>query len=93
MKQYIFTAVLASVLLTTSCSDDTVEKGIPNSQKEMISFSLSDGSIQTRAGFIGGETRIVARMQSNEKDGTGVRYTRCVLKAKQDNTGQPNDYS
>ena len=93
MKQYIFTAVLASVLLTTSCSDDTVEKGIPNSQKEMISFSLSDGSIQTRAGFIGGETRIVARMQSDDKDGTGVRYTRCVLKAKQDNTGQPNDYS
>lgn len=93
MKQYIFTAVLASVLLTTSCSDDTVENGISDSQKEMISFSLSDGSIQTRAGFIGGETRIVARMQSNEKDGTGVRYTRCVLKAKQDNTGQPNDYS
>ena len=93
MKQYIFTAVLASVLLTTSCSDDTVENGISDSQKEMISFSLSDGSIQTRAGFIRGETRIVARMQSNEKDGTGVRYTRCVLKAKQDDNGQPNDYS
>ena len=93
MKQYIFTAVLASVLLTTSCSDDTVEKGIPNSQKEMISFSLSDGSIQTRAGFTEGETRIVARMQSDEKGGSGVRYTRCVLKAKQDARGGTDDYS
>lgn len=93
MKQYIFTAVLASVLLTTSCSDDTVEKGISNSQKEMISFSLSDGSIQTRAGFTGGETRIVARMQSDEKGGSGVRYTRCVLKAAIDGTGGTDDYS
>ena len=72
MKQYIFTAVLASVLLTTSCSDDTVENGISDSQKEMISFSLSDGSIQTRAGFIGGDTKIVMRIQSNERGGAGV---------------------
>lgn len=93
MKQYIFTAVLASVLLTASCSDDTVEKGISDSQKEMISFSLSDGSIQTRAGFTGGETRIVARMQSDDKDGNGVRYTRCVLKAAIDGTGGTDDYS
>ena len=93
MKQYIFTAVLASVLLTTSCSDDTVEKGISDTQKEMISFSLSDGSIQTRAGFTGGEARIVARMQSNDKDGNGVRYTRCVLKAAIDGTGGTDDYS
>lgn len=84
MKQYIFTAVLASVLLTTSCSDDTVEKGISNSQKEMISFSLSDGSIQTRAGFTGGDTKIVMRIQSNERGNTSsVKYNRtCALAVK-----------
>lgn len=84
MKQYIFTAVLASVLLTTSCSDDTVENGISDSQKEMISFSLSDGSIQTRAGFTGGDTKIVMRIQSNERGNTSsVKYNRtCALAVK-----------
>ena len=93
MKQYIFTAVLASVLLTTSCSDDTVENGISDSQKEMISFSLSDGSIQTRAGFIGGDTKIVMRIQSNERGGAGVKYNRTCALAVKDEVNNSTSFS
>lgn len=94
MKKNIFMATLATTLLATSCADNEVaEIVIPDSQKEMISFSLSDGASQTRAGFIGGETRIIARMQSDEKDGSGVKYTKCVLKADKDANGDAIDYS
>lgn len=94
MKKYIFTTALATSLLITSCADnEVVENVIPDSQKEMISFSLSDGASQTRAGFKGGDTRIIARMQSDEKDGTGVKYTKCVLKAEMDASGGKDDYS
>ena len=94
MKKYIFTTALATSLLITSCADnEVVDNVIPDSQKEMISFSLSDGASQTRAGFMGGETRIIARMQSDEKGGTGVKYTKCVLKAEKDASGGTNGYS
>lgn len=94
MKKYIFTAALASTLLATSCSDsEGIENVIPNDQKEKISFSLSDGSAQTRAGFTGDVTRIIARMQSDEKNSSNVRYTKCVLLAQKDNTGGPESYS
>ena len=95
MKKYIYPlAVTAAMLTAASCDDNEIlETPIPDSQKEMISFSLSDGASQTRAGFTGGDTRIIARMQSDEKDGTGVKYTKCVLKAKKDASGGPNDYS
>lgn len=95
MKQFIYSLAVATTLLSTvSCDDnEIIDTPIPDSQKEMISFSLSDGSSQTRAGFTGGETRIIARMQSDEKDGSGVKYTKCVLKAEQDANGGTNDYS
>lgn len=94
MKKNIFMVALATTLLATSCADNEVaEIVIPDSQKEMISFSLSDGASQTRAGFREGETRIIARMQSDEKDGSGVKYTKCVLKAEKDANGGTNDYS
>ncbi len=47
----------------------------------------------TRAGFTGAETRIVARFQSDEKGGSGVRYTKTVLKANVDGTGGATDFS
>lgn len=95
MKQFIYSlAVATTLLITVSCDDnEIIDTPIPDSQKEMISFSLSDGTSQTRAGFTKGETRIIARMQSDEKDGTGVKYTRCVLKAEKDPTGGTDDYS
>lgn len=95
MKQFIYSlAVATTLLITVSCDDnEIIDTPIPDSQKEMISFSLSDGSSQTRAGFTGAETRIIARMQSNEKDGIGVKYTKCVLKADKDATGGANDFS
>lgn len=95
MKQFIYSLAVATTLLSTvSCDDnEIIDTPIPDSQKEMISFSLSDGTSQTRAGFTGGETRIIARMQSDEKDGTGVKYTKCVLKAYKDETGGTNDFS
>lgn len=103
MKYYIYPLALAlTSLAATSCSDtdalDTPQ--IPDDQKEMISFSMSDNSgvsspsrAVTRAGFTGAETRIVARFQSDEDGGSGVRYTRTVLKAAKDNTGGTDDYS
>ena len=95
MKQFIYSLAVATTLLSTvSCDDnEIIDTPIPDSQKEMISFSLSDGSSQTRAGFTGGETRIIARMQSDEKGGSGVKYTKCVLKAYKDETGGTNDFS
>lgn len=94
MKQFIYLAVASILLTTVSCDDnEIIDTPIPDSQKEMISFSLSDGTSQTRAGFTGGETRIIARMQSDEKDGSGVKYTKCVLKADKDANGGENDYS
>lgn len=82
MKKYIFTAALASTLLATSCSDsEGIENIIPNGQKEKISFSLSDGSAQTRAGFTGANTRIIARMQSDDRKGGNTKYTKCSLTA------------
>lgn len=94
MKKYIYPMALAATLLTTTgCSDDEVmDNQIPDDQKEKISFSLSDGTT-TRAGFTGAATRILARFQSNEKDGSGVRYTKTVLKANIDATGGTDDFS
>lgn len=95
MKKYIFTTALATSLLITSCADnEVVENVIPDSQKEMISFSLSDGASQTRAGFTGGETKIVMRIQSNDRtDASNVKYTRTCALAEKDNTNEANSYS
>ena len=80
-------ALAATLLTTTGCSDDEVNDApvIPDDQKEMISFSVSDGTT-TRAGFGGSATFIVMRMQSNEKGGSGALYTRTVATAAKDAT-------
>lgn len=89
MKKYIYPmALTATLLATAACSDDEVNdiQQVPDSQKEMISFSLSDGTANTRAGFGGSATFIAMRMQSNEKGGSGVKYTRTVATAAKDVT-------
>lgn len=88
-------AFVATALLATACSDDEVNdiQNKPDSEKEMISFSMSDGTGQTRAGFTTADTRIVARFQSDEKGGSGVRYTKCVLTAIKDNDNSGESYS
>lgn len=95
MKKYIYPfAVTAAMLTAASCDDNEIlETPIPDSQKEMISFSLSDGASQTRAGFTGADTKIVMRIQSNEKNGSGVKYTRTCALAKKDDTNDANSYS
>lgn len=95
MKKTIYSLALATTLVTASCSDQAeipVNNGNADG-KEMISFSMSDESASpmtratglTRAGFTGANTRIVARFQSDETGGSGVRYTKTVLKASKDN--------
>ena len=95
MKKYFFTTALATSLLITSCADnEVVENVIPDSQKEMISFSLSDGASQTRAGFTGGDTKIVMRIQSNDRTNTNdAKYTRTCALAAKDNTNDADSYS
>ena len=95
MKKYFFTTALATSLLITSCADNEfVDNVIPDSQKEMISFSLSDGASQTRAGFTGGDTKIVMRIQSNDRTSTSnAKYTRTCALAAKDNTNGADGYS
>ena len=96
MKKYIYPlAVTAAMLTAASCDDNEIlETPIPDSQKEMISFSLSDGASQTRAGFTGGDTKIVMRIQSNDRTNTGnAKYTRTCALAKQDDSNTENSYS
>ncbi len=96
MKKYIYPlAFAATALITLACSDDVVNDipQTPDSQKEMISFSLSDGAANTRAGFTGADTRIVMRIQSNERAGSGVKYNRTIAKAEQDATDNATSYS
>lgn len=60
MKKYIYPmALTATLFATTACSDDEVNdiQQVPDSQKEMISFSMSDGAASTRAFSAEGLTR------------------------------------
>ena len=95
MKKYIFTTALATSLLITSCADnEVVDNVIPDSQKEMISFSLSDGASQTRAGFRGSSTFIAMRIQSDsKKSGETTKYTRTTATAAKDEMTGSNTYS
>lgn len=87
-KTNLLLAVAA--LTAASCSDNTdITSPIDPSGKEMISFSLSDGT-QTRAGFTGSATNIAMRIQSNEKQGSGVKYTRTVAEAAKDAATTPS---
>ncbi len=97
MKKYIYPlAITATLLAAPSCSDDevnAVDQPIPDSQKEMISFSLSDGAASTRAGFTGSATHLVMRIQGNEKGNTtNAKYTRTVATAAVGGSGV-DDYS
>ena len=95
MKKYFFTTALATSLLITSCADnEVVDNVIPDSQKEMISFSLSDGASQTRAGFRGSSTFIAMRIQSDsKKSGETTKYTRTTATAAKDEMTGDDTYS
>lgn len=94
MKKYYYSLALASALFATSCADSDVPQiETPDSEKEMISFSLSDDANQTRAGFTGADTKIVMRIQSQERGGLGEKFTRTCALAKKDNTGDANSFS
>lgn len=76
MKKALFPLAFAAVALTTACNDDEVQEIIkPDSEKEVISFSMSDESASpatranTRAAF-GATTDIVMLFRSNEDGGT-----------------------
>lgn len=96
MKKALFPLAFAAVALTTACSDNEIINDVPatpDSQKEQISFSLSDETASTRAGFTGSNTSIAMRIQSDEKLGSGKKYTRTVAEAAKDGTNNPTSYS
>ena len=90
MKKAIFPLAFAAVALTTACNDDEVQEIIkPDSEKEMISFSMSDGSASgpvTRAVThekFASATRIVMYMRSNKDGGTtDVRGNKTICETK-----------
>lgn len=90
MKKCIYLmALAAATFFTTACSDDDVNdiQNIPDSQKEMISFSLSDGTGQTRAGFTEANTRILMRIESEDRHSTtpgASKFTRALATASKD---------
>lgn len=93
MKKYIFTTALATSLLITSCADnEVVDNVIPDSQKEMISFSLSDGASQTRAGLHAtAPTKVVMRIMSEDNASpSNKKYVRTVATASAEVTGSDN---
>lgn len=79
MKKYIYPmALTATLLATAACSDDEVndiQQGQDLEDKEMISFSMSDGSKSTeaitRVGFEKA-TSILMRIQSDDRRTTSV---------------------
>ena len=93
-KVYYFLALAASIMVLDYCRKEPV----PEPEKDYtpegaISFSLSDGAAITKAGFTAERTRIIARMQSDEKNGTGTLYVRSVLCAKKTNNNDIAGYS
>lgn len=96
MKNYINSlAVILTLASLASCKKDLpAEPQIPDDLKNQISFSMSDESAAgTKAGFTGSATNIAMRIQSNEKGGAGVKYTRTVASASKDTNGGDDDYS
>ena len=83
-----------TAMLATSCNDkELLEEVIPDSEKGLIEFSMSDAggvmssSSMTRAGFTGGtgknlKTQIVARISST--NGTSTYHTRTLMTADPD---------
>lgn len=108
MKQYLFSAALATTLLATSCSDnDMAEPITPDGQKELISLTLGLGedtpAMAKRAGRASygftGDTRILMRIQSDDNEAaTGNhRYTKTLATAgargTYPNTGDDRQFS
>lgn len=100
MKKYIYPlAVVAALTAATSCNDDDVREIIenkPDSEKEMISFSLSDEASSTRAGFLKAETSLAMHIVSQDRRSTNSnpinpRYTNTVAAAAVQDNGK--DYS
>lgn len=92
MKKFFILTLAAAALSLTACKNG-LEPTLPDSDKEMISFSMSDNREITRAGFTGSNTAIAMRIQSNEKGGSGVKYTRTVAEAAKDATNNATSYS
>lgn len=88
MKKLFYSLALVTAVMTTSCSDnDTTSPEIINdSDKEMISFSMSDGTPTSRVGFREANTRIIMRIQSDDRHSSsdGSRYTRALALANKD---------
>ena len=93
-KVYYFLALAASIMILDSCRKEPVPEPEKNYTPEgAISFSLSDGAAVTKAGFTGESTRIIARMQSDEKNGSGVLYVKSVLQATKTTNENTDGYS
>lgn len=84
MKKTLFPLVMTSAFMVTSCNSLDELINTDDFGKDMISFSLSDGNRETRAGFREAETRILMRIQSDDRHSSGAqaaRYTRAVALA------------
>lgn len=89
MKKALFPLALAAVALTTACNDDEVQDIIKlDSEKEMISFSLSDGAANTRAGLHStSSTGVVLRIMSEKSGSSDKTYVRTKVTASSETTG------
>ena len=79
----------ATAMFATSCSTDSLEALIPDSEKTAIEFGGSSAQV-TRAGLSNAsETNVVMQIKSQKKGSTGdnnVRVTRTMATATADNT-------
>lgn len=86
----------ATAMFATSCSTDSLEALIPDSEKTAIEFGGSSAQV-TRAGLSkANETNVVMQIKSQKKGSTGdnnVRVTRTVATATADKTYDDTSYS
>lgn len=86
----------ATAMFATSCSTDSLEALIPDSEKTAIEFGGSSAQV-TRAGLSKtNETNVVMQIKSQKKGSTGdnnVRVTRTVATATADKTYDDTSYS
>ncbi len=86
----------ATAMFATSCSTDSLEALIPDSEKTAIEFGGSSAQV-TRAGLSKAyPTNVVMQIKSQKKGSTGnnnVRVTRTMATADADNTYDDTSYS
>jgi len=86
----------ATAMFATSCSTDSLEALIPDSEKTAIEFGGSSAQV-TRAGLSkDNPTNVVMQIKSQKKGSTGdnnVRVTRTMATALADNTYDDTSYS